>query len=390
MRPFRRLVAMSLGYLLVHPLACQEPAMPAKASPDLARAALRGNDHVDDSFSLAMLAAARALGVEAAADYDAVYCASANAFAPMVNAGEDCTSHWACEARLGDRAMDHVARLLGLRAVRLDLPEVDHAWTPERQREAWRGIAARVRKAMDGGAVVLTTGGWDTGLKEVDGKWRLVGPHGFVFWGAAGLVTDADPETGAIRGLHPNGHRDNPIVWRTTMWALTVAREPAEPLARDTLRLAVERIRGTGRFRAEEKTVYGTDAMRIWADHMATVPGFCAGCWANGTGKSWTDALDNGLRLHRAAGIAARYLRGVQGLPPAASPELAAAAACYDRIAAALAPSVEKDSARRYRNWIGDMDQQRAHAAILRQADADLRQAANHIEQALRLAGTAE
>jgi hypothetical protein len=234
--------------------------------------------------------------------------------------------------------------------------------------------------------VVLTTGGWDVGLKQIDGKWKMAGPHGFVFWGAAGLVTKADPETGTIFGLHPNGHRDNPIIWRAGMWALTVAPDgPAksEVTTETTLRLAVARIRGSGPFRRDGAATYGTDAMRVWADHMETTPGFCTECWAGGKGRSWTDAYDNGMRLYKAAQIAARYLRSRQGVAPEARQGLAAAASCYDRVAAALAPSVRKDSPEHYRHWIGKMDKQRAHAGTLRQINGELLMAANHMEQAL-------
>ena len=368
------------------------PAAPS--APDLSAAALRGNDHVDDSFSMAMVAAAKALDSKAAAGYETVYCHSTNAFAPMVNAGEDCTAHWACEAWLADRAMDNVAASLGLRASELDLPEFDHTWDDTRKREARRRVAAVARQAMDRGGVVLTTGGWDVGLKQVDGKWKAVGPHGFVFWGAAGIVTHADPATGELLGAHPNGHRDNPIVRPATMWALT--RDPGEPadarsVDRVALRLAVDRIRSRGRFGREGNAVYGADAMRAWADHMARVKGFCAPCFGQGPKASVGDAVDNGKRLHKAAGITARYLRSVrEGLPPGAAGHLEAAATRYDRIAELIAPSVTGGSPAHYKHWLGDMGKQREHAGLLRGINDELLGAAASIASALGVESPAE
>jgi len=359
----------------------------ASVRPDLSAIELRGNTHRDDSFSMAMIAAAKVLGSKADLDYGAVYCRSTNAFAPMINTAENCTAHWACEGCLADKVMDKVAGSLGLRATKLKLPEFNYKWDDASKLDARRRIAGIVRQAMDEGNIVLTTGGWDVGLKQIDGKWKPVGPRGFVFWAAAGIITRADPQTGTILGAHPNGHHDNPITWPKTMWSLALApRGPATASSSDrqALRLAVQRIRAQRRFQRDGHATYGTDAMDAWADHMATVKGFCAPCFAQGPEASVGDALDNGKRLHKAAGIAARYLRSLcDSLPQGMHTHLKSAAARYDQVVEMIAPAVTGKSPEHYRQWLGNRDKQRVHAELLRRIDAELLAAAESIEAAL-------
>ena len=78
--------------------------------------------------------------------------------------------------------------------------------------------------------------------------------------------------------------------------------------------------------------------------------------------------------------VAAAYLRG---LADTYGSELDDAAARYDRIAQLLAPAVEGESGAHYRDFIGDVDGQQQHAAVLREVKAELAAVANDLDAAL-------
>ena len=82
------------------------------ATPDYTDLRLSGNGHRQDSFAIAVQAAAALLGIDV--DYQTVTCLAGNAFAPLRNLDENCTSHCQLEARFSDRGMTTVAAAIGL------------------------------------------------------------------------------------------------------------------------------------------------------------------------------------------------------------------------------------------------------------------------------------
>ena len=79
------------------PAAVDAAAQPIKEKimarkPDYSKLALQGNGHEQDSFSLAVQAAARMLGKDV--DYETVAALSGNVFAPCICTGESCKAWW--------------------------------------------------------------------------------------------------------------------------------------------------------------------------------------------------------------------------------------------------------------------------------------------------------
>ena len=351
------------------------------AKLDYAKLALKGDARTQDHFSLTVQAAAKLLGREA--DYATIFALSTNAFAPAIQPGEDCMSWWTLYGR--GVGLELVAASLGLTAQRLAFPAP--APTPadapaafdQKTAEQMKTSPPVVRAAMDAGAVVLTEGGW-----------QVKGPHGFVPWGWWGLITAAR-DGGPIVGATLNGFTDNPLEFLHVCYALAPGGAPLVPADADrqALRLAVERIRGTGRF-APGHSLFGLAAMDRWIQQMSTVPGFCPGCHQRGQ-KGWTDATDNALAVAAAAKVATQYLRTRQAtLPAGAQPHLARAAACYDHIQALLQPALTGQGGETYRQFIGDLAKQQAHVeTVLKPVKAELAAAADAMEQALAQAGAA-
>ena len=254
---------------------------------DYSKLGLKGNGMAQDSFCLAVQAAAKLLRREA--DYETIACLSANAFAPAIDLGEDCTSWWHCQAWQSVRALPIVAECLGLRARRLVVPQF--AGTAREERAAYlQRAAAEMRQAMGAGEVILTDGGWE-----------VKGPHGFVPWCWAGILTEAR-EDGTILAAALDGHKDNPIAWPAGMWALSTGEATlgGHRADRAMLRVAVARVRGKAPFQRAGRGVYGVDAMDAWIRQMETVPGFCKGC-QDRSQKGWTDA--RGLSQASSAGL---------------------------------------------------------------------------------------
>jgi len=375
-------VALVLGASGLVPAPAQGEPGPTlgggRAMPDYGTLELRGDGMACDTLALGLQAAARVLGREV--DYETAACLTGNAFSLAINPNEDCASWWHVESDLSDRCLEAAARALGLGA--RPVPPV-LGGDGEANMQA---LAANVRQLMDAGCVVLTTGGWDTGLQQVDGKWAATGPHGFVPWGWAGIITQANPQDGTILGAHPNGYSDNRIVRAAAMWALTVGSEPLSPLAADllTLSAAIDRVRGRNAFARASSAVYGLDAMDLWIHQMETVPGFCASC-QDGEQRGWTDALDNARAMRGRATAAAACLRAmVLRAPGDAHPQIQAAAMEYETIAALLAPSAADSGDGSCKGFVGDLGRQKAHAtAVLRPARDALARAADAMELAL-------
>jgi len=332
---------------------------------DCAQLEYRGNGHREDSFALALAAAARLLGQTA--NYETISCLAGNAFSLFRNLAEDCTSHCQLEARHGDRAMMGVAPCIGLSARKLALPTAHGAVTDEAPKEYLQAVAKVVEAAMAQREVVIVLTGW----KVADGL-------SFNHWGYAGLVTMSNSAAGVIRGAHLNGRKDVEIVHPPELWAVSVgdAIPTTAHISRIMIRHAVDAIRGLGAFRAAGRAVYGIRAMDAWIQHMRTVEGYCAPCYARSE-NSWHDAEENGQRLVAGARVAARQLRAL-------GPVFEGAARHYDEIDRLFGPSLDESSPDGYQRIIGDLAKQRAHAeSVLVPVRAELVAAADEMEAAL-------
>jgi hypothetical protein len=291
------------------------------ARPDLTGLHLSGFGMERDSVSVALEAAASRLG--RAADYEQIYLRSGNAFAPAIATGESCRSWWHVQARAGTGNLPALAASLGLTAEPLVLPTRPAQDDPALA--AWfRTAVAAAAAAMDSGAVLLSDGGWDE-------------PGG---WNWAGIVTEVGADA-AIRGATlsaATGDGKEGVAWRYpgTLWAIRPGPTPTLPaeVDRATLRLAVERIRGTGVYAAREDLLFGLPAVDRWIAAMRSDRGFCADCFSRNPVPGVHDAPDNDRRLRAAALVAARNLRGgFSAMPPKARLALDQAANCYQRIA---------------------------------------------------------
>jgi len=362
----------------------QEGAQTAMKRPDYSKLVLEGNGHTQDSFSLAIQAAARLLGREA--DYETVYCLSSNAFSPAIDLGENCTAWWHVQGWQGDECIGTVAGAVGLHAERLDLPP--HGLSPEDPEEVFQQKAIEHRKAcasilrakMDAGAVILTTGGWKVRTEEGFAPW--------CWWGIVTRATDDGDLRGACLGADPGkatGFRDRPLDFLGDCWILSVAKVAIRPDEARTvaLRQAIARIRGRGLFRAEKRSVYGLDAMDAWIAQMARVP-FCTSCAHAGPQGMAGCAVNNVQTTSAGARAAASYLRKIAlDCPESARPHLNEAAKRYDRIVALLAPATWGF----YRDMLNDPEKQQAHADnVLKPIKAELAGAADEMEKALEAA----
>ncbi|MFH0965049.1 MAG: M56 family metallopeptidase [Planctomycetota bacterium] len=348
--------------------------------PDLAKLKLEGGGHDKNWFALTVQSAARLLAKNP--DYEMIDALSTNAFAPVIDPGEDCTAWWHMYAQ--DTCMDLVAGQVGLRAERPDLPPSDltPADPPDvfqrkatKQRQACSPI---FREAMDHGVLLL-----------IDGGWKGQTDHGFVPWCWWGVLTRAE-EDGTIQGATLNGRLDNPLDYVGGCWAVTGAQPTLSPRKADLVMLerAVERIRGQGeRFQSHKYRVFGLAAMDLWIAKMETVP-FCEPCYKSAAGHVWTCALNNGQTMTAGARTVSSYLRKRKDTFAAeARPHVEAAAERYDRIAALLAPAVTGEGGAHYRDFIGDLEKQKAHAKVLREVKTELAAAADDMEKALAAEG---
>lgn len=361
--------------LLVALLACSAMRSAGASAPDYARLDLQGDGMAQDSVSLSVVAAADLLGHDA--DYLAVFCRSTNAFAPAIDPAEPCTSWWHVASWLGTRTMRPLARSLGLTARKLRLPACESE-APEALQAHRREVAAVIQRELLAGRVVL-----------IEREWQTDGPHGFVPWAWAGIVTDADPATGLLRGACLNGHHDNRIAFIEGAWTLSLARTTSPPLDADLemLRLAVARIRGETPFRAFRRGVFGLQAMDLWIRQMAEVPGFCAECQERSQ-RGWTDARDNAVRMNAGAQAAAAYLRlRAPSFPAAVRPWLEGAARRYEGIEKLLHPALTGDGGETFEQFVGDTAKQRAYASgVLTAVRKELSAAADYAEAALTAA----
>ena len=354
------------------------PQKAATAQADYSKLKLTGNGHTQDSFSLTIQAAAKLLGKDA--DYEMVYALSSNAFTPAIDKGEDCTAWWHVQGWLGGKKIETVAGRLGLQVERLDLPPDN--LSPQDPEEVFqrkslehrKACAPILRQAMERGAILL-----------VDGGWRMRTDHAFLPWCWWGIITQAE-EDGTILGASLNGQHDNPLHYVGGCWAVSPAKRTLTPHQADLnmLRNAVARIRGDAEpFLPTELAVYGLAAMDTWIAKMRQTP-FCPPCFEHAPDRVWTCAINNAQTTTAGAQAAASYLRKRKDtFAQAARPHLEAAAKHYDNIAQLLKPALTGEGGEHYREFIGDLKKQKAHAQVLEQVKAELSAAADEMEKAL-------
>ena len=384
------LLLLSITLASIQTAAAAQPPPPkgepeSTALPDYSTLDLKGNGHTQDSFSLAVQAAAGLLGMDA--DYQAIYCLSGNAFAPAIDRGEDCTAWWHVQGWQADEAMDTVAAALGLHAARLELPPNGFS-AADSQDEfarkaliARKGCAAIVRSEMDDGSVVMTDGGWRIQMQE-----------GFTPWCWWGIVTGATEDgdlRGACLGAHPGkalGFRDRPLDYLGGSWAISPGEATlgADQVDAAVLEQAVARIRGTGPYAATERPAYGLDAMDEWIAQMAELP-FCTACAHAGPPGMAGCAVNNAQTSLAGATAAAAYLRErAPSFDAGAQVHVQAAAGHYDRISELLGPATWG----LYRGILDDPEQQRAHAdTVLAPVRGELVAAVEEMEKALAAMG---
>lgn len=374
-------VCEGLAAVLVVVLMCgiaRGDAIPGdggSAMPNYASLSLKGDGMSQDSLSLSLVAAARLLGRDG--DYLATFCRSASAFCPGLDPCEPCTSWWHVASWLSTPAIRPLARSLGLTARKLRLPEAESA-EPEVLLAHRKAVAVLLRKEMLAGHVVL-----------LEREWETQGPHGFVPWSWAGILTEADPETGRLLGACLNRYLDNPVSYVSGAWALSPARTTTPALDADLemLRLAVARAHGERPFGRTRQSVYGLKAMDLWIKQMSEVPGFCAECEQRSQ-KGWTDARDNALRMDAGARAVSTYLRRrAPSFPAVVRPCLEATAKHYDRIQALLRPALTGEGGESLEQFVGNLDKQKAHAEkVLVPLRKELAAAVESIEDALAAA----
>jgi hypothetical protein len=206
-------------------------------------------------------------------------------------------------------------------------------------------------------------------------------PRAEPWW--AGIVTAVTPE-GVVLGAHPNGRADNEVASFNSGEAFAVSAAPATvdrgQAIRSVLRNAIARIRAqgaAGSFGRDRCCCFGVDAMDDWIEQMSGVAFFCPPCQAK-DGRGWRSAQIVAQACVDRSRAAAAALREYQpSVPASARPSLEAAAKHYDRV-------VERLSSAKYREFIGDLGQQKAHAeSVLVPVREDLAAAADELERAL-------
>ena len=368
-------------------IACTQRTQGEKAmrEVDYSQLVLKGDRCKQDTFSLTVQAAARLLGIEA--DYETIYALSTNAFTPDIRPDEPCRCSWCVQGR--ERALDLVADYLGLK-VRL-LPWLDRTRIPdspdtEVERQAWFAEHYRkprvplVHEAMANGEVIIT-----------DREWQ---PHS-AFWCDWGIITSADDD-GTILGATVDGSNKQILFLGGYARALSVGEKKLseQEMAVAALRLAVDRIRGRGRFAPNRqiehrpKVVFGLDALDAWIESMSRVP--FTGDADPGSVSSKKHASCTAYPTSGGAKVAASFLRSqAESLPEGSCPHLEMAAAHYDRIVQLLHPALTGEGGETYEQFMGDLAKQQAHVEnVLKPVKAALAAAADAMEKALAVVRT--
>jgi hypothetical protein len=338
----------------------------------------QGDGFRADSFCLAVQAAAQLVGRKI--EYDLLLAVTGNAFAPGFDTGNDWKELWVAEAWVSHIGVPPEAwEELGLAVEPVSLPPaVAGGKNPDAERDRHRACARILAAAMAEGKVVVTTGGW--AFKD----WRRQPEP---WW--AGIVTEV-AEDGTVRGAHLNGRTDNELAGLAQGELLSVRplAATAEGVATlPVLRTALARIRAQGPFRRGAYTAFGLDAMDDWIQQMRSVPYFCPECQKTKKAGWHSATIVADAAAHRSR-AAANYLRRQRNAMPRAAAAIDGAAGHYDRIVQLLAPCVTGNGGPQYRDFIGDLAAQLAHAeTVLVPVKNELAGAATQIEEALAITG---
>jgi len=356
----------------------------ADASHDLSAVKMMGNGHREDSFSHMIVGAAALLGKSV--DYDAVFAASTNGFAPGIETDRWCPGEWSFRGK--ERAIDLAAQCAGLSARMLELPAQPRFSGSQEEAAIFmqdhrRGCVPVIREAMHQEAVVLTTGGWLYRGKEYSNNPGYEWGDAFYQWGIITSVTG----DGTIAGACMNGRNDNPLGYMEDCWAILPADADPDPtgVAEQILQRAVDRIRGEGPIYSAYRRygynytvgeqVFGVQAMDVWMERFSEIP-FCRlGCGDS----SFYCPSRAVVPAWAGARFSAGYLQS-QG-ESTAGHHLQAAAESYERIAERLAPFAPLGS---YEGIMGDIEKQREHVEkVLQPVKDEMSRAADAIEREL-------
>jgi RNA polymerase sigma factor (sigma-70 family) len=336
----------------------------------LAKLQITGDPDAQDSFSLTFQAAASACGRNT--DYETVYATSTNSFAPAIAIQQrGSKAYWHLQAWTADKCIDALAKRYGLNARQLD------AGIPTGKAARNSAIEQAVIQELDAGNVVIACRGWHN-------SEGLVTPY-------AGIVTAAGRD-GLLFGITLNSGQGSHLDGAGNLWTLSPGTQTLTSHEADvaTLRSAVARIRSQPPFQSNSSRTYGTAAMDAWIQAMCDTPGFCPcnGCQSRLHQASLLkleSAYVNAISTTSACEVTARYLRRIAAdFPEAARPHIESAAGHYDRIVALLTPAMQETGPESYVTILGDLMQQRAHAArVLTPVRSEYIAAAREIELAL-------
>jgi hypothetical protein len=354
-------------------------AGPQAKLADTAALTWKGNIHSQDSLGLALQAAATHYETGRDTGHATVFALLGNAFAMQICPDEPCTAWWHVGAGR-TQGIHRAACELGLQVRKL--PDDPAKWQGDEQRVAvLTRRAGLIAAEMAAGRLVLVEGGWDPRQA-----------HGFVPWGAAGVITEIR-EDGTILGATLNGRSDNIWKWPYPAWVVTEAdTPPADPSARDRALLenAVARVRNSRApdQAADNRFLGGLAGMDLWIEKMKQVP-FCPECGRDDPNRSWSCASDTARTMLAGSRAAAQYLRACrERFPEEAREHLDDARAHYRTIAELLTPAVRDKGEMNYRAFIGDVKKQAAHAEVLAEARAELAKAADALAAALEASQT--
>jgi len=126
--------------------------------------------------------------------------------------------------------------------------------------------------------------------------------------------------------------------------------------------------------------------MDEWIGQMEATPHFCPACHKNNK-AGWQSAAKVARAMVHRSDIAARFLRSEMTFySRAVASRLNEAALQYEHICNLLAPAVSDRGGASYREFIGDLEKQKAHAAsVLKPVRGALLAAAEQLENAVAL-----
>jgi len=304
-------------------------SQPRATPPTVKTIKFRANGMSSDTVAHALVAAAKIHN--RTADYAELASRSGNAWAPAINATEDCTSHMAVEGFVSDRELPTLAAAIGLNAEKIALPAFTGNWGEDAVALEYRKkIAPLLTPHLAKGETLLTVGGW-----QPQGK-------AFTHWAWAGFINEVRDD-GTILGTHLNGRNDAVIYVPDTTWALSAGKITLTPFQADRSMLvaARDRILGQGNYKATDRHVFGLAAMDAWIKHMRTTQGFCQPCEKRSQ-NGWHDARNNTARSYELSTTLVAYLKKrLPDWPADSRPAAQSIVAHYEKIQSLLAPTAK-------------------------------------------------